>query len=164
MVSRNDLLYSCKLSYHTHTNKRLSCSLCFLQTAVLFCSNWTTILCFISRRRKFLKSNIFFVLSLSCVLFIYIKTICNKLVMQIYTTSFHFPIFTIPYVAEHITLSISYLILPYADEISIKRLVCDLLFTLACDNGLRKKIFGISFYIKNRINEIRGFIKWFLYC
>ena len=121
MVSRNDLLYSCKLSYHTHTNKRLSCSLCFLQTAVLFCSNWTTILCFISRRRKFLKSNTFFVLSLSCVLFIYIKTICNKLVMQIYTTSFHFPILTIPYVAEHITLSISYLILPYADEISNKK-------------------------------------------
>ena len=47
----------------------------------------------------------------------HLQLTCNA---NTYTTSFHFPIFTIPYVAQHITLSISYLILPYADEISNK--------------------------------------------
>ena len=129
------------LVHHTHTHKRLSCSLCFLQTPFLLCSYWTTFLFDIRRRRKFSSLIRFSYFLLMPSIYIYqnhLQLTCNA---NTSTTSFHFPIFTIPYVALHITLSISYLILPYA-KIS-KRLLCDLLFTVACDNGLREEQFRL---------------------
>ena len=142
MVSSNDLPYSCNLSYTTlsHINDFL---VPYVSFKLLFCCVHTGQHFYLIYEEDGNFSSLirfsYFLLMPSIYIYQnHLQLTCNA---NTSTTSFHFPIFTIPYVALHITLSISYLILPYA-EIS-KRLLCDLLFTVACDNSLREEQFRL---------------------